>query len=176
MNKINKNSGRAIKTTFFVTAVVIFCTAAQMITKPDFTGKWVINLPKSDFASSPLYVAPKQLEITQTPNYLVMKQTVLDNFGQDSIMRVKLWLDGKSSSEMLTGDQRTRLYRMSWSDDGQAMKVDYSSSYSNDPHREEYHTTEEWKLTPDGKELLLDKNVQPDNGSAYEVKVAYDKK
>jgi hypothetical protein len=176
MNISNKNTEQRPKLILFAAMILLCLTAAKIMTKPDFTGKWVINLTKSDFGSSPQYVAPRQLEITQTAKYLEMKQTVADNFGQDSTMRVKLWLDGKSSTEMVTADHRTRFYRVSWSDDWQVLKEDYSSSFINDLHREEYHTTEEWKLTPDAKQLLLDKKVQQDNGGGYEVKVTYDKK
>jgi hypothetical protein len=174
-----KTSNRKIKQAgvmlLFATITFLLFGAAKILNRADFTGKWVINLSKSNFGDSPLYTAPKELEITQTSSYLEMKQTVIDDSGQDSTMRVKLWLNGQSS-DMLTADQRTRLYRVSWSDDGQVMKEDYSSSHSGDAQREEYHTTEQWKLTPDGKELLLEKYVKVDNGTDYTINVVYDKK
>jgi hypothetical protein len=174
MKKINKKTKKVSAILLSTVSMLLLFGAAQIINRPDFTGKWIINLSKSEFDDSPLYTAPKQLEIKQLANYLEMKQIVIDGFGQDSTMRVKLWMDGKSS-EMQTADQRTRIYRTTWSKDDQVMTEDYSSSYSGDSQREEYHTTEQWKLTPDGKGLQLEKHVQVDNGSGYTVKAVYDK-
>lgn len=159
--------------------LIFFCfimgTSAKItLQKPDFSGTWVLNVSKSDFGDIPKYVAPKQVKITSDKENLIMEMLVIAVSGADSTMIAKLPTTG-NTVHMLTADQRTRLYNATWTDNDQILKAEYSSSYSGKPDEEEYHTIEIWKLSSDGKQLLLNKQVKVANGYEYAVKVVYDK-
>jgi hypothetical protein len=159
-----------------LTICFIICSSEFLPNKKtNFTGTWVINLSKSDFGESPLYTAPKQLKIVQDYDNIEIERVVITASGLDSTMHEKVSLNGKPF-EMITADQRTRVYKINWSKDEQILIEEYSSSYSGNASDVEYNTTEKWALTPDGLGLILDKQVKVANGYAYAIKAVYDKK
>ncbi|MDB5157280.1 MAG: hypothetical protein JWR50_1987 [Mucilaginibacter sp.] len=158
----------------FSMATLLFCGAYKIEPRANFTGTWVLNLSKSDFGDNPLYVVPKQAKISGDNESLNIEMVVIAVSGADSTMKIKLSTAGKPV-DVITADKRTRHYNTTWTESEQTLKVEYSSSYSGKPDTEQYHTTDTWKLSADGKELTLNKEVKVDSGYGYTVKAVYDK-
>lgn len=158
---------------YLIAAIAIVAIAAKPISKPDFTGTWTINMQKNEFNGAPSYTAPKQLKVAQTTTGIDIAALITANSGADSTMNEKLTFDGKPFM-MKTADQRTRQYTGTLTEND--LKIDYSSTYANDPVKEEYHTTETWTLTPDGKSIIITKEVKVVSGYAYAIKAIYDKR
>lgn len=174
MKSIKLNGLRTISGLLLLLTFTICSSSVLPDNKTDFTGTWIINLSKSDFGDSPLYVAPKHLKVKQYTDKIEIERVVIGVSGADSTMHEQIAFGG-GEMEMITADKRTRHYTINWVEDGKKMLEEYSSSYSNNPGEEEYHTTEMWQLSADGKQLTLKKKVVVSNGYEYEVTAVYEK-
>lgn len=172
--KITKSIGLRTASAILLAVLFTICSSETLPNQANFSGTWVINVPKSEFGDNPLYVVPKQVKIIQDKDKLAVELFVTAVSGADSTMNEKIPFDGKAF-DTVTADQRTRHYTVSWAVNNQVLKLDYSSSYSGNPNKEEYHTIETWKLSEDGKELTLNKQVKVLIGYEYSVKAVYDK-
>ncbi|MDB5157428.1 MAG: hypothetical protein JWR50_2135 [Mucilaginibacter sp.] len=169
---------RHLKSAILSLSLAIYCCVATSFKvnseKFDIAGTWVLNLAKSDFGDSPLYVVPKKATITNDKDIINMTIYGITSSGMDTSATIHLSMSGKPV-DIITADQRTRHYNTTWTDVEGTLKVEYSSSYSSKPDTEQYHTIDIWKLSTGGKELILNKQVKVDNSYGFTVKAVYDK-
>jgi hypothetical protein len=156
-----------------LTAYAVILLSFIAAVNADLSGTWVLNPSKSDFGDSPIFVLPKRLEITNNKAILRIHYGSVTNAGADTAFTVP-FLPGEPL-KTVTADQRTRHYQIAWAENGRQLQIEYSSSFSSKPNVEEYHTIEHYRLSADGKELILDKQVKVYDGETYAVKGVYDK-
>lgn len=170
---------QSIKNVLFAFSLIAcfgISTSAKIVSdeKPGFSGKWILNLSKSNFGDNPLYVVPKQINVLTDKSYFDITFLATGNAGADSTFHEKDLLE-ETPFQKQSADQRTVKYVVSLTDDGMLLNRDYSASFSGKPDEEEFHATEAWKLSEDGKSLTLDKQVKAASGYEYAVKAVYDK-
>lgn len=153
-------------------AAMLLSFTAQV--KPDLSGTWVLNKSKSDFGDSPAYVLQKQLDITGKNGTVIINYTASTEAGKDSVFKLA-YTPGKVLDN-LTAEHRTQHFQATWTDNDQVFKIEHSSSFSEKPDSEEYHTVQRFQLSADGRELTLEKQVKVYNGYSYAVTGVYDKR
>lgn len=158
---------------FIVGTLSIIMSFKTVHTKTNLSGMWLINLSKSEFGDSPNYVLPKKLEIDDQETSIKMKFTWQSETGADSTFLL-VFIPGQVTDNM-TAERRTQHFHVTRTDNDQSLKIEYSSSFTDEPDNEEYHTVQYLQLSPDRKELTFKKDVKVNDGYAYTVNGSYDK-
>jgi hypothetical protein len=147
----------------FAVALAARAAAAQT---PDLTGRWEVDPARSDFARA---TPPAKLVMTveQTATTFAFTQTVGAPGGERSA-RQAYTLDGREQAQpapdgiTVTGSARAA--------DG-GITVDATIVRGGTPTRQ----TSRWTLSPDGKTMTLEQQVETPNGPAR-LKLVFDRK
>jgi hypothetical protein len=130
---------------------------AQAQSKPDFSGKWKLNVAKSDFGGAP---GPSDLDVAirhHDPELLVT-QTVE---GQN--LEFKLGTDGKEySNETPDGTMKTTLH---WESDVLIGVSDYAGNAT---------FKDKWWLTDNGQTMRLTRHISSSRGE-QDLSLVFDK-
>lgn len=138
---------------------VVMCismTAWKLIPKTDFSGKWKINLDKSDKD-----VGYYAIEVAQTTDYISIERILKNRNGKDSSTTEKIMLDGKISYIKLADSSKAVMKRYTnfkaFNDNGSMtialrfIDVNKSKSLS------ELKGFEEWRLGENGNQLIINR-------------------
>lgn len=153
-------------------AIVCLCSAATLVpNEADFSGIWKINTAKSVFEDAPLYIAPKQLKVSQDANAISIERFNMN----DDLSYIETAPFSSKTIQSKTTRNRTKTASMKWSDDGQVFTETATFSEENNPNQEAMKLTETWRLAKDGQTLTADMAFEVGEDTKYSVKVVYDK-
>jgi len=145
--------------------IVPFAVYAQ--NTADLSGKWLVNIAKSDMHGLPDYAAVKQLDIQQTGTILKIKRTLLDAQNNEKTSLQTDTIDGHE--HQIAVDNGIKINKLSWSSDRQTLKTVSNYVFPNQAEKN-YLLTQNWKLINEGKNLEVEM-ISP----TYTIKVIYDK-
>lgn len=123
--------------------------------KPNFSGRWKVDLDRSDFASLP---APRSLvrTIEQDPLHLTILVETVGRDGQQATGELRFALDGEDSVNEVNGSRVEGFARQLGS------HVLLHTSRSVEGTR--FEIDELWSLSTDGRSLLVEGEVISDLG------------
>jgi hypothetical protein len=156
-----------------VTAALLFVSVFSIAqSKSDFTGEWIINETKSDFADQPAALMFKGLKVTQTKDSI----TVLGQRFDSSLgtMTSTYLLDG-STKNFVLNDGRMMTASISWDEDGEQMTRNSNYMLPDQPDVIEYESKEAWSLSDNKKELTLTRTFIRGT-SALRIIAVYDRR
>lgn len=164
---------RILTTTILMAALAAFSFAAGT---PDFSGKWKLNLDKSEFpeAAGPGPARkPTSLEreITQDASKILMKATQPGRDGAPVTREFTLMLDGsETTSTNPRGSTKTKVHF-----EGRKL-VSESASEFKTPQGDTISvtTTDEWSLSNDGKVMTVNSKISGPFGD-NEIKYVFEK-
>jgi len=150
-----------------------FSAGAQEKTN-DYSGTWVINIPKSEFNGAPEYTASKRLIITQTEKNVTIIKASVSDAGTDSAATENFAIDD-APFKVIDGNKQTRTSTITWTVPRQILTETTHISFPNDPGTEKFQLADTWYLTDNNKTLTIRKVVKVYNGSGYTVIAVYEK-
>jgi hypothetical protein len=174
MKRTNSSNFKGIS--FSIALISLFLTGSltsfAQNTKPDFSGNWAFNKDKSQVGEGRQGPAINLL-IAQKDNNLSIERT---SIRQDQEFKTtdKFTMDGKESENPAFGDNMKKS-TISWDKDGKCLIINSKMSFEMNGNTMEITTTENYKLSADGKILTLD-FVSVSSRGERKYTAVYDKK
>jgi hypothetical protein len=159
-----------MKTPLFAAALILLFTASGMAqdAKPDFSGKWSLDLSKSDFGMAP---APESIVIVIEHKEPNVKVSVTQTGQQGVVSNVRnLTTDGKENRNLMRtmGGEQDVLSTTKW--DGKklatALKVEVQGMTAD--------INDSWELSDDGKVLTISRDFKTTQGD-FKQKTVFNK-
>ena len=159
---------------------IYVCIMAMLMTatlqaQTNFSGTW--SLKEKQHISGPDYSngVPNKLNVQQTKDSVIIEYISIDGDNKESKSRVAYPMNGKSYTMVSAASGRKTVKHLEWTLDKKAV------TFTNDIYKQgseddiELTRIDGWKLSPDGKQLLLHrKSVETITGS-WEVNGTYEK-
>lgn len=142
--------------------------------KTGFSGTWVINEDKSEFAGQPLNVMFRKLKVQQKKDSLIIEGF---RFSENSVSNSTVTsypFNGDNVTTILANKRKMTAF-IHWSDDGKILTRYSSYSFHDKPVEVDYKSKESWSLTDNGKMLTVNRIFTLNNGSNYTIKAVYEK-
>jgi hypothetical protein len=152
-------------------ALIVILSAAMpaLQNRTDFSGKWILNINKSEFDNIPQYAAVKQFNVRQENDSIDIERITIDANGEEATSREVVSLDGKPCTLVLSNG-KSKTSSITWFDSQKEMKTVSSYSAPNNPNNIEYILSQVWSL--DGSKTVLTIIL---TAPEYTIKCVYDK-
>jgi hypothetical protein len=151
--------------------ILLLLPFISMAQKTVFSGKWALNLRKTDFKQAPDWIAAKSFEITQKNDVIVIQAKVYDQQMVEHYYTETIPFDG-TTSETGTYNRNKRIVSMKWDYGDKTFVLSIRSVTGDDGSGKDF--TETWSLENEGKTLVVDRVAT--QGDDYSIKAYYDKK
>ncbi|HZY37571.1 MAG TPA: hypothetical protein VFE53_13030 [Mucilaginibacter sp.] len=138
--------------------------------KTDFSGKWNLNLKKTDLSRIPNWLPTRSFEIKQKNDVITIEAKMYDDQMDQHYYTETLPFDGTTTETITYGDNK-RMVSMKWNFDNKGFMLSVRLAPSDGPSGTDF--TETWSLENDGKTLVIDRIPAQANG--YALKAYYDK-
>jgi hypothetical protein len=134
--------------------LMLGCVASVAADKPDFSGRWRLNVEKSDFGLMP---KPERVDyvLTQKDSELIVKSTAMTNSGEVS-NSVRVTTDGKEFTNELHGQSIKGTAK--W--DGATLVVTQKASMQGT----EIVVVQRWTLSADRKSITQEVSISTPQG------------
>jgi hypothetical protein len=165
--------------TYIIALIPAVILSAANIINPniDFSGRWVIDLTKSDFGSSPHNLAYKQILVSQNPNSIIIENLLTSKNGSDSSSVETLSYDAKFSKVVLANTAHgidTRFRAAAFANDGRSLTITENHEINQSGVIGKFKVTEIWTLSESGNELIVKKTFVFTD-STITIKAVYSK-
>jgi hypothetical protein len=139
----------------------------------NFTGQWVINENKSDFAGQSPATMFKTINVIQTADSLKIKGL---RFGSDNGLStvISYPLNGEPKIIVLSGNRKMTA-TLSWQNNGRSIVRSSVYFIPNQPGLMDYESKETWSLSDDLKVLVLSRVFTIRNRKSIAIKAIYEK-
>jgi hypothetical protein len=159
-----------------LTAILVFILAsAGLIAQVNFSGTWAFNESKSNFGDMQFRPYATTIVIIQEGNNLSAENTFVGPDGNEMKITNKYTLDGQVSENQGFRNTVTKSV-VTWSADKTALTIATTMTFERDGQTVEFKPYAIWKLTDEGKTLLLENSFTPPDGGEVKYTVAYDRK
>ncbi len=153
-----------------LTLATLLLVAVAMLAsppKPDFTGKWVLNIAKSDFGPLPV---PKSRtdEITQKGDHIKIVRTQTNSDDQTATLTLDCPIGGADCNTSYSTNQVTVKAKATWS--GEALVVDMNLTSGEN----QLQAIDTMTLSADGKTITAKRHIATSMGEG-DVTLVLDK-
>jgi hypothetical protein len=176
-------------------SILFLFVSAGIFAQTDFSGNWVFNQSKSVFTQGPDGqgggpggqggpMGGGGITVTQDSKTLTVNQTMQSPDGEMKITS-KYNLDSTVSENTMFMDMKSKS-TLTWSADKKSIAIVSTMVFDMGGESREMKTTETWKLSDDGKTLLIESVMpgppgggeggQPSGSEGMKITRAYDKK
>jgi hypothetical protein len=158
-------------------SLVLLSTIKAFAQQPDYSGSWGLNTQKSDFGGVPLFVMFNRITIGLKKDSIYLNGTTVDQNGNPTPAAATNYsLDGKPS-ERLFQDTMKIASSCQWSADKKAIVKTQSYTSINHPEQPLIKIKETWRLSDDGRELIIERNFQSLNSRqvSYKINAIFDR-
>ncbi len=160
-----------IRAMFLISPIFIMLTSLINLApiRSDFTGTWKLNVDKSAFGNAPQNAAVKQFDIIQRNDSIAIRRITVHDNNEEVTTSETISMDGKPCSYVMPS-KKTKTSSITWSSGGDTMTTVSAYSKPDKPDEIEYKLSQTWKLSSQGKELVVVLTTP-----SYEIKAVYDK-
>lgn len=154
------------------TLVLIFLLLPIMsiAQKSDFSGKWNLNLKKTDLTRVPDWLVTRSFEIKQKNDAIAIEAKFYDEQMVNHYYTETIPFDG-TTVETITYADNKRIVSLKWDFDNKSFALSVRPATSDGPTGFDF--TETWSLENDRKTLVV--SHSPSQGNGYDYKAYYDK-
>jgi len=150
-----------------ILSVLLLVSTATVFAQVDFSGKWKLNVDKSQFNETPGTPA--------APRLLVEQKGETVTFQRNDRSKETLKIDSPEDLELSEGENKTSI-SMKSRDDKKGLIETRTYSYP------ESETTEvaakkvrTWSLSPDKKTLTIKDHIESTQGKIFDMELIYDR-
>jgi hypothetical protein len=151
--------------------ILLLLPFMSMAQKTDFSGKWNLNLKKTDLTRVPNWLPTRSFEIKQKNDFITIEAKMYDDQMVQHYYNETLPFNGTTTETVTYGDNK-RSVSLKWNFDNKSFTLLVRPTTNDGPTGADF--TETWSLENDGKTLVVDHIPSQLNGYTY--KVYYDKK
>ncbi len=141
----------------------------------NFSGTW--TLQHKQLITGPQYAnaLPKQLTMRQETDSLIIESVSIGAGGNDATNRQAIALNGQSTTTTNATTNRKLTRSLKWTNDKKAMVLTTVFYRPDNPTEIDFSREETWNLSPDGKQLNIDKRSVETRSETWQVKGTYNK-
>lgn len=156
----------------YLTIIAMLITAS-LNAQTSFSGTW--SLKEKQHISGPEYSngVPNKLNVLQNSDSVIIEYITIDADNQESKSRVAYPMNGKNYTMVSPSSGRKTVKHLEWTSDKKSV------TFTNDIYKQgsdddiELTRIDEWKLSPDGKQLLLHRKSVETITESWEVNGTY---
>jgi hypothetical protein len=168
-----KNNNYLRHRKLLVSFVFLFISVG-LFAQTNFSGTWAFNESKSDFGGSQFRFAATTMVVTQDAKVLSVESTMPGRDGGEVKSSAKYNLDGTVSENPMFNT--TRKSTVTWSADKTTLSMAHTMTFDMNGETRTSNSTEMWKLSEDGKVLLINTVRTGRDGAEMKTSLTYDKK
>ncbi|MCX6333080.1 MAG: hypothetical protein NT092_02105 [Bacteroidia bacterium] len=157
-----------------IVSVVFLLISAGLFAQTNFAGTWAYNESKSNFGESQFRFAATTMVVTQDAKVLSVESTMPGRDGGETKSTAKYNLDGTVSENPMFNT--TRKSTVTWSADKASLTMAHTMTFDMNGETRTMNSSETWKLSEEGKVLLITNARTGPDGAETKTTVAYDKK
>lgn len=156
--------------------VIGLLMSATSFAQTNVTGTW--TLQSKEHIAGPEYAnaLPKQITISQQADSLVIESINIGNEGQDVSSRQAVAMNGQPVTTTSATSKRKYIKSLQWSPDKKGLVLTSIIYLPDNPNVVDLTRVETWSLSPDGKQLNINKKSIETRSESWEDKGVYDKK
>jgi mannan endo-1,4-beta-mannosidase len=138
----------------------------------DFSGDWLFNEDKSELGDAGTGAIPYRMKTDQDGDILFVSKYNIVEWGDERITNEEIDLTG--------GEMRSRSFnsprisKVSWDDPPGSLKIHSTVSFSRGGSTIEMKSSEEWKLSGDGKTLTIQQESEGFRGNRISTTLIYE--
>jgi hypothetical protein len=155
-------------------SLVLLMAGTGLYAQPNFSGTWAFNESKSNFGESQFRWAATTIVVVHEGNNLTMENTMPGRDGGEVKSTDKLTLDGQVCENPMFNTTRKSI--VTFSEDKSSMIISSTMNFERDGESREFKTSASWKLSEEGKVLLIESSYPTPDGGEIKTILAYDKK
>lgn len=156
----------------YLTIIAMLLTAS-LNAQTSFSGTW--SLKEKQHISGPEYSngVPNKLNVLQSSDSVIIEYITIDADNQESKSRVAYPMNGKNYTMVSPSSGRKTVKHLEWTADKKSV------TFTNDIYKQgsdediELTRIDEWKLSADGKQLLLHRKSVETITESWEVNGTY---
>jgi hypothetical protein len=143
-----------------VSSLILLSSATRAADKPNFSGKWTLNLVRSEYGSQ---APPKQLTdvITHREPRLKIETVEVSPLDQEVRQAAEYTTNGKENTNTVLGNEVKSTAK--W--EGDTLVIDSRSSFAG----RTVELNDRWRLVQGGKVILIDRTIQGPAGKFSQV-------
>ena len=165
---------------FIINVVIIVILSIAVFTLPgsaqtDFSGNYVFK--QKEHIKGPEYSngVPTSITLTTRKDSVIVEYGSMDQDNKESKNRVAYAQDGKQHTSKSVTSGRNVTRSIKWSDDKTSFTTTSDIYKTDNPDEIELTRIDEFKLSPDGKQLLFHRKSVETITESWEVKGTYNK-
>ncbi len=157
-------------------SIAFFMQATTAFAQSDLSGTWALQ--NKQHVSGPDYAnaLPKQITINKQADSLIIESVNIGAEGQDVTSKQAVAIDGKSVMGISPVSQRKLIKSLKWTADKKGLVLTITFYRLDNPTEIDFTRIETWSLSPDGKQLNIDKKSEETQSETWQVKGVYAKK
>ena len=146
----------------FLIAPALFLSFTTLPDRANFSGDWKLNEGKSELGDFGGRMTARGVKIEQKEDAITIAKTSPGFNGGDPVTTTQtLTFDGKESEITVFGGSGKRKSTAKWSEDGQTLTINSTTTIERDGQTNEFKGTETWTLTKDGSLSVITVSSSP---------------
>lgn len=156
-------------------SIAFFMQTTAAFAQSDLAGTWALQ--NKEHVSGPQYAnaLPSQITVNKQADSLIIESINIGADGQKVSSKRVLPIDGKSVIGMSSMNQKT-IKSLKWAADKKGLILSTTFYRLDNPTEIDFTRIETWSLSPDGKQLNIDKKSEETQSETWETKGVYSKK
>jgi hypothetical protein len=156
-------------------SIAFFMQATAALAQSDLSGTWALQ--NKQHVTGPQYAnaLPSQITVNNQADSLIIESINVGADGQEVRSKRVLPIDGKSVTATSSINQRT-IKSLKWAADKKGLILTTTFYRLDNPTEIDFTRIETWSLSPDGKQLNIDKRSEETQSETWQTKGVYSKK
>lgn len=144
--------------------------------QPPVSGTWALQNKQHVLGPEYANALPKQLTIRQQADSLIIESINIGGNGQEVSSRQAVAMDGKPTTNTGATSKRKYVRSLKWNADKKGLVLTTIFYVPENPSEVDFTRVETWSLSPDGRQLNIQKKSVETRSETWEVKGVYEKK
>lgn len=149
---------------------------ATVFAQNNVSGTWTLQSKQHVLGPQYANALPKQINISQQADSLIIETINIGGNGQDVSSRQAVAMDGKPATTTGATSKRKLVKSLKWNADKKGLVLTIVFYVPDNPSEVDFTRVETWSLSPDGKQLNIQKRSVETRSETWEVKGMYERK
>lgn len=158
---------------FLVIGLLLHATA---FAQNNVSGTWTLQSKQHVLGPEYANALAKQIIINQQTDSLIIETISVGAEGQELSNKQVVALDGKPLTTTSATSGRKLVRSLKWNTDKKGLVLTTVFYVAGNPNEVDFTRVETWSLSPDGKQLNIQKRSVETRSETWEVKGVYEKK
>lgn len=153
----------------------VFFTLTAMAQESNFSGTWVLKARQPIAGPTYANAVPAKMKVQQRSDSLIIEIPRTGTDGNEIIIRSSLPMNGKPVDFIDSASKRKIVKSLSWSADKSTLTLTAIIYRPENANEIDFTRVETCSLSPDGKDLYMDKKSIETQSETWQVKAEFEK-